>query len=466
MIREFTHGGAAGDVIYHLATVRDGGGGRFWLNGCRARDWHGGEQAGIRQMEALLPLIRFQPYITETGVVWEVRGTDLDGWRVRHVIHGLNLSDQMSEFLGLPHTPRAEPWLAVPDVKREARVVVHRSPRYRNPSFRWDLVHSRYAGDAVFVGHEEEHAEYSSAYGRIPYLPTTDYLELARVIAGATLFVGNQSSPAAVAQGLRKPMLQETVPPHHPAWNCHWIRPQMWHDTVYLPSLDELEGRRNTYPVSGIRPGGGGKSGTFTLVSNWDKAYSAVGEFTYPARERYAERHGYECRRSDHPGHWGKVKALLDAWGGSDWLWWLDSDAAITNPEISLTSLVDRTAEVVITCDVTGLNSGSMLLKTTPRIRGVLEAMERRRPAYDRAPYHDQNGFAHLLWTIKDVVKIVPQRAMNSYPDSGRGIESEVWQPGDFVLHCPAMTNEQRLAYLGSTGADSHGSGRRGERSQ
>jgi hypothetical protein len=75
MDRDYTHGGGAGDIVYHLAPVRDLGGGRFWLNGRRAPLMHG----GLRQMESLVPLLRAQPYITAAGVVDGVRGSTWTG---------------------------------------------------------------------------------------------------------------------------------------------------------------------------------------------------------------------------------------------------------------------------------------------------------------------------------------------------------------------------------------------------
>jgi GT2 family glycosyltransferase/tetratricopeptide (TPR) repeat protein len=75
---------------------------------------------------------------------------------------------------------------------------------------------------AVFVGTPAEHKEFVREFGIVPYQPTADLLELARVIAGAALFVGNQSCPYAIAEALKVPALQETreVDP-----NCVYLRP-------------------------------------------------------------------------------------------------------------------------------------------------------------------------------------------------------------------------------------------------
>lgn len=189
---------------------------------------------------------------------------------------------------------------------------------------------------------------------------------------------------------------------------------------------------------------------TFCIVANWDKAYSALGELTYPNRLAYAARHGYRVERTDHPTHWGKLAALLDAWRSADWLFWLDSDAVVTNPDISLNALVADHAdkEVILSCDLIGLNSGSMLIRTAPRVRAVIERVLAHRAEYARSPWHDQTGLAYQLWTMADGVAVVPQRVLNSYPDYGRNVPGEIWHPGDFVFHCPGLPWEERAALL------------------
>ena len=67
---------------------------------------------------------------------------------------------------------------------------------------------------------------------------STDYMTLARVIAGCDLFVGNQSSPHAVAEGLKKRKLLEVAPHDN---NCHWERADahyMYNGHEILPELD------------------------------------------------------------------------------------------------------------------------------------------------------------------------------------------------------------------------------------
>lgn len=126
------------------------------------------------------------------------------------LFYGVSLMELQSGWVNANAQP--DPWLKVsPSARARGRVVCHRSPRYHNPYFRWDLVGEALGTQMLFVGlpHEVEelrrvtkvHAEYAI---------TNDYLDLAKLIAGADLFIGNQSSPMALAIGLGVPFIQET----------------------------------------------------------------------------------------------------------------------------------------------------------------------------------------------------------------------------------------------------------------
>jgi hypothetical protein len=244
----YCHGGSAGDVLYHLAPVRDLGGGEFYLNA----NGHPDFRMSRERIESLLTLIRVQPYITRAGVCEGPVGIDLDRWR-QNWRYGLNLSDILSSMLGLPHTSRTEPWLSVPRKKEVAAIVIHRSPRYRVDAFPWRRVVEQYGSEAVFVSEEAEHRDFTERCGDVRYYKTGNYFDLAEVIAGAVVFVGNQSSPAAVAEGLKANKILETVARDHWAWNCHWERPGVIHgdgEAVELPPLSLWPARRHTLITS------------------------------------------------------------------------------------------------------------------------------------------------------------------------------------------------------------------------
>jgi ADP-heptose:LPS heptosyltransferase len=244
--RVYSHGGSAGDVIYHMAPIKDLGGGALYLNTQGPPAF----RMTRARIESLLTLIRVQPYIEYVGICDAPVGFNLDLWQ-QNWRHGLNLSDMLSEMLGIPHTSRTEPWLSVPEKIEVAAVVLHRSPRYHAEQFPWRRVLEVYGHDAVFVGDEAEHRSFTAQFGLVRHHRTDSYLELAQVISGALLFVGNQSSPAAIAEGLKVNKILEAVPRDHWAWNCHWERPGVIHGydgTVELPPLSQWAARTSSGP--------------------------------------------------------------------------------------------------------------------------------------------------------------------------------------------------------------------------
>jgi hypothetical protein len=63
--------------------------------------------------------------------------------------------------------------------------------------------------ESCFIGLQEEHLAFVEAFGEVPYLPTADLLEAARVIRGSRLFIGNQSCCFAICEGMKHPAVLE-----------------------------------------------------------------------------------------------------------------------------------------------------------------------------------------------------------------------------------------------------------------
>lgn len=231
----FSHGGKYGDLIYGLPTIKYLGGGSLSL--------HPNPGTGMTftpaAVEAIRPLLELQPYIHSVEYCHEPKGLNIDKFRSQWD-NGYNIADLTSRYFGCPNTPRNEPWITDIEPNRVAAVVLARCPRWQNQDFPWRRVVEKYGKIAVFVGKPEEHSDFVRRFGDVAYHRTVDYLELARVLAGADLFVGNQSSPRALAEGLKMPIVQETDRGND---NCHWERPKTWYgyrSDVHLPELEEV----------------------------------------------------------------------------------------------------------------------------------------------------------------------------------------------------------------------------------
>ena len=97
-------------------------------------------------------------------------------------------------------------------------------------------------------------------------------------------------------------------------------------------------------------------------------------------RRDYADRHGYTLLDltahvgTARPKSWYKLKAVESVLNHYDWVFWLDADAWITNPEIPLESVLpaSKAADFLVTEDATGANAGSWLLRNSDWSRAFL----------------------------------------------------------------------------------------------
>jgi hypothetical protein len=125
----------------------------------------------------------------------------------------------------------------------------------------------------------------------------------------------------------------------------------------------------------------------------------------------------------------------------ADWLWWLDADAAITTPKIDVRQYCDEMSDMVITEDGNGINCGSFLLRNSDGARRLLDATWNR-----TALIHHQwweQGAMHAILREKPgiaVVKVIPQRTINSYHEN--------WQAGDLVVHLAGKSHGERAELM------------------
>ena len=179
---------------------------------------------------------------------------------------------------------------------------------------------------------------------------------------------------------------------------------------------------------------------------------------TYPLMHKYAEKHGYELKiftesfdKERHPT-WSKIPALKFGLQDSsfDYVVWMDDDIVITNPEITLSSFVDKhnfrksEACFLLSSDIpnepsTFMNCGIMFVKgNNPKTLHLLNSAW----AYgDMCPLvrqncgHEQEALNFLYrFGNRDDFCIVP---LPNFQASARFQinPSLTWKPGYFSIH-------------------------------
>jgi hypothetical protein len=230
----FTHSGDLGDIIYSLPAIRAKGGGKLILFDNPKKTAHGMTEA---KMLRLKPLLLEQSYITDVEFSESPLESSLNGFR-DHGSHG-NLTDMHLATQGFTWQERATPWITVRNKRTTYDVVIHRSARYHNNNFPWNDIVNHYYNRIGFMGLEEEYKTFCRIYGEVPLIEANDFLAMAEVINGCKLYIGNQSSPLAIAHGMFKDLIME-ISPGNAQQHCVFQRMNCiigWDRKIHLPTL-------------------------------------------------------------------------------------------------------------------------------------------------------------------------------------------------------------------------------------
>jgi hypothetical protein len=240
------HSGNAGDIIYSLPAVYAIAGEasiHFHLKtgvpGIYGKNPHplGNVMLNDRMVEMLAPLLVAQRQIVSCTVNHGNTPIDIDLDLIRDHPFPLNRGNiaRWYFYIFAVNADLSQPWLsALPDEGCRESIVVARSQRYHAPGIAYNFL-QQYP-DVRFVGTEAEYQEMRVMVPRLKYLPVRDFLELARIIAGSRLFIGNQSFPFSIAEGLKVKRLLEV---YHLCPNVNVEGPNGY-DFCYQPQLEKL----------------------------------------------------------------------------------------------------------------------------------------------------------------------------------------------------------------------------------
>jgi hypothetical protein len=247
----FHHTGDWGDVIYSLPVIKAMGGGVLFLSDDNKFPFprKSRERVTAEWVNNIKPLLEQQDYIWRAQFTHGTPfSTDFDlnqfrrRWQFPITDPGLSIFNQHQQEFNT-HWPEDQPWLTVdkPFIVPGRPIIVNLTPRYRNHHFPWlHLIHE-YADRMAFVGTKDEASRFESlCYGQgreVPWIPTADFMEAARVIAGGSVFLGNQSALMAIAMGLGNPVIQECWQSNP---NCLFRRPKniYWGVTTTDPEVE------------------------------------------------------------------------------------------------------------------------------------------------------------------------------------------------------------------------------------
>lgn len=226
--KTFKHSGNLGNIIFSLPTIKALGGGILYLDPKGGEDeplvnWANGLFTKTRlneeSIENIRPLLEIQEYITEVRL-WEGEEVDynLDMFRMHNRYN--NFSDSHLAAFGIDFSKRDEAWLLVPDLivdEPDRDVIFARSCRYHGNYAFWETINRDLLDRASFLGFKEEYEFFKYTFphmAEVPHREVSNLLEMAQVIAGCDMFVGNQGLPHALAEALKKPLINEVFRPY------------------------------------------------------------------------------------------------------------------------------------------------------------------------------------------------------------------------------------------------------------
>ena len=163
----------------------------------------------------------------------------------------------------------------------------------------------------------------------------------------------------------------------------------------------------------------------FAVLSLATDALSEMRELTFANKRAYCEKHGYQwigankAMDSSRPPAWSKIRMLQEAcihlpgW----WAFWTDADSLIVRPDWKIESIADDNADLIISQDRNGINTGSFLIRLGNQTWQFLtEAYEQTQ--YLNHRWWDQAAIRHVIDSGYPFrVKLADKTLINAYPD-------------------------------------------------
>jgi galactosyl transferase GMA12/MNN10 family len=191
--------------------------------------------------------------------------------------------------------------------------------------------------------------------------------------------------------------------------------------------------------------------------------YQDLADLTDAPKQEYCNLHGYEffvlkeTRYSPVMG-FNKIHYVLDIFKQRpdiEWLLFSECDAMVTNLTIRMEDKIDNDYHFIVPVDRLNINSGNFLARNSEEGRAYLQMIIDLEESYKDVEWAEQQVIIDTLPDLSAIVKIVPQRYMNSYEpqiydycDASLDImgNSGAWEPGDWIVHWPGTYKPARIA--------------------
>lgn len=225
-MNKFHHRGSLGDIIYSLPLIFVVGGGDLYL---RKKNHYNFLYSLLKKQSCINNVFCEEDLIEEessdifNGII------NLDEFRKIH-------KKDLHKHLAICHLEilkqkfdLSELWLSNIIPNHKAKIVINRTSRYHDKEeIDWELL-KKYEKDCLFVGLKKEYKSFLNKNKiDMPYYECKDGLEMASIIRGSSLAIGNQSVFFAIAEALKHPRVLEVC------YNKNNCQPQSNNGYTYL----------------------------------------------------------------------------------------------------------------------------------------------------------------------------------------------------------------------------------------
>jgi hypothetical protein len=220
------------------------------------------------------------------------------------------------------------------------------------------------------------------------------------------------------------------------------------------------------------------------VLVSYNEAYSKVAELTvFHNIQKYCENHGYTLwvdkqqeLDNDRSSHWQKIKTTINILPKFDWVFFIDTDCLIMNSDIKLESLIDDNYSFIVPqhnvaaednpiTNIPGIRNvitSQFLVKNDADGLAILQAIwdaEDWPKEMDLATFDYEGRQTRIVINslkFKDKIKIIEEKLLNRfwYINSPfmlmhfKGVNDNVWKPGDFIVHVTGYKLEDRIKLL------------------
>lgn len=191
----------------------------------------------------------------------------------------------------------------------------------------------------------------------------------------------------------------------------------------------------------------------------------------------YAEKHGYAtCAKTEdfvfEPKYIGfeRIQFIIDLLEGypeAEWIWLTGTDSMVTNFDIRIEDKIaeacqDGDWDIIVSSDFNEIiNNDSMLVRNSENSRDYFQYLIDNMHDFVYHRYAEQGYMIETYDQYREIIKLMPQRFMNSYEYKMYRVQPWLyndtkdvfgndgqWREGDWFVHWPGTQYNERLKLI------------------